>query len=73
MKTCMFLCFHVNFKHESTKTCMFHVFSSFSAYFHLPLYHNGKGSIVGYYMYIVGRVTIVMMRMVMLMTRATHF
>ena len=19
---CMFLCFHVNFKHESTKTCM---------------------------------------------------
>ena len=22
-KTCMFLCFYVNFKHESTKTCMF--------------------------------------------------
>ena len=22
MKTCMFLCFHVNYKHESTKTCM---------------------------------------------------
>ena len=25
MKACMFLCFHVNFKHKSTKTCMFHV------------------------------------------------
>ena len=23
MKTCMFCCFHVNFKHENTKTCMF--------------------------------------------------
>ena len=23
MKTCMFLCFCVNFKHESTQTCMF--------------------------------------------------
>ena len=23
MKTCMFLCFCVNLKHESTKTCMF--------------------------------------------------
>ena len=23
MKTCMFLCFHINIKHESTKTCMF--------------------------------------------------
>ena len=23
MRTCMFLCFHVKFKHESTKTCMF--------------------------------------------------
>ena len=23
MKTCMFLCFHVHFKHKSTKTCTF--------------------------------------------------
>ena len=23
MKTCMFLCFYVNFEHESTKMCMF--------------------------------------------------
>ena len=41
MKTCMFLHFHVHFKHESTKPC-FYVFSPFSA---LPLHHNGKGSI----------------------------
>ena len=37
MKTYMFLCFNVNLKHESTKTCMF---SCKFAYFY-P--HNGKG------------------------------
>ena len=33
MKTCMFLCFPVYFKHESTKACMFSCNFSFSAYF----------------------------------------
>ena len=33
------LCFHVNFKNESTKTCIF------PCNFHLvPLHHNGKES-----------------------------
>ena len=36
MKMGMFLCFHVNFKHESTK-------KTFSAYFYPPFHHNGKG------------------------------
>ena len=43
MKTCVFLCLHVNFKHGSTKTCMFKF--PFSAYFYPPLHHNGKWSI----------------------------
>ena len=25
VKTCLFVCFHVNIKHESTKACMFSV------------------------------------------------
>ena len=33
MKVGMFLCFHVNFKHESTKTCMIPCKFPFSAYF----------------------------------------
>ena len=49
MKMCMFLCFHVNFKHESTRTCMFPCkFSNILVPpFTPPLYHNGKGSIEG--------------------------
>ena len=39
----MFLCFHVNFKHESTKACMFPCKFPFSAY---PLHHNGKGLLI---------------------------
>ena len=34
------LCFHVNFKHESAKTCMFPCTFSFNAYFYPPLHHN---------------------------------
>ena len=34
MKISMFLCFHVNFKHESTKTFTFPC--KFSAYFYPP-------------------------------------
>ena len=32
MKTCMFLCFHINLKHESIR---FHVNFPFSAYFNI--------------------------------------
>ena len=49
MKTCMFLCFHVDFKHESTKTCMFPCNLSINVYvvpiLLPPSYHNDKGSI----------------------------
>ena len=45
MKTCMFLCFHVKFKHENTKQACFHVNVSFSAYSYPPLQYNGKRSI----------------------------
>ena len=38
MKACLFLCFHVKFKHESTKTCNFPCKFSFSAYF----FHKGS-------------------------------
>ena len=44
MKTCMFLCFHVNVKHESTKTCMFPC--NFSVYYNIlllpPLHLNAN-------------------------------
>ena len=33
-KKCMFLCFHVNIKHESTRTCMFPCNFPFSDYCH---------------------------------------
>ena len=48
MKTRMFLCFHVKFKHESTRTCMFSC--KFCAYFYLYItsqWYNDKGSIEG--------------------------
>ena len=45
MKTCMFLCFHVNFKHESTKTCMF-MCSPFSAYFYPNYIIMVKGPLI---------------------------
>ena len=53
------LCFHVNFKHESTKLACFH---AFSAFFTPPPPQNGKRSIwslyspVGVYMYLQGLV-----------------
>ena len=40
MKTCMFLCFHVKFKHESTKTCTFSCIFFFNPH---ALHHTGKG------------------------------
>ena len=42
------MCFHVKFKHESTKHACFHLFSPFSASFYPPppLHHNGKGSVL---------------------------
>ena len=45
IKTCMFLCFHVNYKHEAQEHACFHVKLPVIAYFYPPLHHNGKGSI----------------------------
>ena len=35
METCKFLCLHVKILHESTKICMFHVFSPFNAHLYI--------------------------------------
>ena len=47
MQKCMLLCFHVNFKYESTRTCMFHVKFLFSAYFYPHYIIMVKGLYIG--------------------------
>ena len=46
MKTGMFLCNNVNFKHKSAKHVCFHVLSSFIAYFYPHYIMMVKGLIV---------------------------